>query len=92
MTPRSHVEQSTTESLRNSHSVVFSGNYTITRGRRQSKTLTIDERIPKSLETAFSIVICRQSGDKWQSKTLFLTNFDLRSSISFTFSIAAFPT
>ena len=33
----------------------------------------------KSLETVFSIAICRQSGDKWQSKTLFLTIFDLRS-------------
>ena len=38
----------------------------------------------------FSIVICRQSGDKWQSKTLFLTIFDQRSSIVLTFSIAAF--
>ena len=27
----------------------------------------------KSLETVFSISICRQSGNKWQSKTLFLT-------------------
>ena len=32
----------------------------------------------KSLETVFSIAICRQLGDKWQSKTLFLTIFDLR--------------
>ena len=31
----------------------------------------------KSLETVFLIVICRQSGDKWQSKTLFLTIFFL---------------
>ena len=30
----------------------------------------------------FSIAICRQSGDKWQSKTLFLTIFDICSSIS----------
>ena len=30
-------------------------------------------------------------GDKWQSKTLFLTIFDLRSSIVLTFSIAAYP-
>ena len=32
----------------------------------------------KSLETVFSIVICRQSGDKWQSKTVsndFLSTF-----------------
>ena len=28
----------------------------------------------KSLETEFSIAICRQTGDKWQSKTLFLDN------------------
>ena len=39
----------------------------------------------------FSIVICRQSGDTWQSKTLFLTLLDLRSSIVYTFSIAAYP-
>ena len=39
----------------------------------------------------FSIALCRQSGDKWQSKTLFLTIFDLRSSIVLTFSIAAYP-
>ena len=42
----------------------------------------------KSLETVFSISFCRQSGDKWQSKTLFLTIFDLLSSIVLTFSIA----
>ena len=34
--------------------------------------------------------ICRQSGDKWQSETLFLTIFDLRSSIVLMFSIAAY--
>ena len=34
----------------------------------------------KSLETVFSIAICRQLGNKWQSKTLFLAIFDLRSS------------
>ena len=44
----------------------------------------------KSIEAVFSIAICRQCGDKWQSKTLFLTIFDLRSSIVFTFSIAAY--
>ena len=42
----------------------------------------------KSLETVFSIVICRQCGDKWQSKTLFVLIFDLRSSILSAFSIA----
>ena len=33
------------------------------------------------LKTEFSIAIFRPTGDKWQSKTLFLTIFDLRSSI-----------
>ena len=35
--------------------------------------LTIDERDQKPIETVFLIAICRQSGDKWLSKTLFLT-------------------
>ena len=35
----------------------------------------------KSLETEFSIAICRPNGDKWQSKTLFIVIFDPRSSI-----------
>ena len=43
----------------------------------------------KSLETVFLII--EKSGDKWQSKTLFPTIFDLRSSIVLTFSIAAYP-
>ena len=44
----------------------------------------------KSLETVFLIAICRQAGDKWQSKTLFQTALDLRSSIVFMFSIATY--
>ena len=36
----------------------------------------------------FLIAICRQSGDKWQSVTLFRVIFDLYWSIVFTFSIA----
>ena len=32
----------------------------------------------KSLETEFLIAICRPTGDKWQSKTLFLSILDLR--------------
>ena len=32
----------------------------------------------KSIETVFSIDICRPTGDKWQSKTLFLSIFDQR--------------
>ena len=39
----------------------------------------------------FSIAICRPTGDKRQSKTLFLTIFDILSSIVLTFSIAAYP-
>ena len=35
----------------------------------------------KSLKTEFSIAICRHTGDKWQSKTLFISIFDRRSSI-----------
>ena len=35
----------------------------------------------KSLETEFLIAICRPTGDKWQSKTLFLVIFDPRSLI-----------
>ena len=47
-----------------------------TTDRRQSQTLlTADERGSKSIKTVFSIAICRQSGDKWQSKTLFLIIF-----------------
>ena len=45
----------------------------------------------KSLETVFSIAICRQRSDKWQSKTLFLTIFELRTSIVLAFSTAAYP-
>ena len=33
----------------------------------------------KLLEIDLSIAICRLNGDKWQSKTLFLVIFDLRS-------------
>ena len=43
----------------------------------------------RSLETVFPIAICRQSGDKRQSKSLFLMILDLRSSIVLTFSSAA---
>ena len=46
--------------------------------------------VHKSLETVFSIAICRHLGDKQQSKTLFLMILDLRSSIVLTFSIATY--
>ena len=39
----------------------------------------------------FLIAICRQSDDGCQSKTLFLTIFDLRLSIVLTFSFDAYP-
>ena len=53
-----------------------------TPGRRQSKTLILStNKDKKSLKTEFSIAICRPTGDKWQSKTLFLAFFDPRSSI-----------
>ena len=38
----------------------------------------------------FLIAICCHSGDKWQSKTLFLTIFYLRSLIVLTFLIGAY--
>ena len=42
------------------------------------------------LETMFSIAKCRQSGNKWQSKTV-SNDYYLRSSIVLTFLIAAYP-
>ena len=51
----------------------------ITPGRRQSKTLLLSTNVDqKSLETEFSIAICRPTGAKLQSKTLLLAIFDLR--------------
>ena len=52
--------------------------------RQQSKMLIISpNKDQKLLETEFSIAICRPTGDKWQSKTLFLAIFDLCSSSVF---------
>ena len=56
--------------------------------RKRSKQSTKADQ--KLLETVLLIAICRQLGDKWQLKTLFLAIFDLRSSIVLTFSIAAY--
>ena len=54
----------------------------LTPDRRQSKTLILLTSVDqKSLKTKFSIAICRQIGDNWQSKTLFLSIFYPRSSI-----------
>ena len=48
----------------------------ITPGRLQSKMLILSTNVDKkSLETEFLIAICRPTGDKWQTKTLFLLNF-----------------
>ena len=44
----------------------------------------------KSIETVFSIAICRHTGDKWELKTLFLSIFDPRSSILDNGLIAAY--
>ena len=44
--------------------------------RRQSKTSIQSTNIDKKLlETEFSVAICRPTGDKWQSQTLFLSIF-----------------
>ena len=50
---------------------------------RQSKTPKLSRNVvQKSIETVpISIAICLRTGDKWQSKTLFLTISDPRSSI-----------
>ena len=54
----------------------------ITPDRRQSKTPILSRNVDKkSIETVFSIAICSHTGDKRQSKTLFLSIFDPRSSI-----------
>ena len=53
----------------------------LTSGRRQSKTLILSMNIDKNLKEQFLIAICRPTGDKWQSKTLFLAIYDLRLSI-----------
>ena len=54
----------------------------ITPDRRQSKTLILSTNVDKkSLGFEFSIAICSPTGDKWQSKTMFLAIFHQRSSI-----------
>ena len=45
----------------------------------------------KSQEAVFLIAICHHSGDKRQSKTIFLTIFDLCSLIVLMFLIATYP-
>ena len=58
--------------------------------RKQPLQSTNGDR--KSLETMFLIVICCQSSDKWQLKTLFRTVFDLPFfSIAMMQSFATYP-
>ena len=61
--------------------------------RHRKRSLHSTNADQKSLETVFLIAFCRQSGDKWQSKTMFLTIVDVRSLIVdlLTFSIATNP-
>ena len=80
-TLRSRVKHSTTEPLR-SRAAGNINHLFPTPDRRQSKTLIVSTNVDqKSLETEFAIAICRPTGDKWQSKILFLAIFDPRSSI-----------
>ena len=54
----------------------------ITLDRQQLKLLILSTNVDKKwLEAEILIAIRRSTGDKWQSKTLFLTIFDLHSSI-----------
>ena len=54
----------------------------LTPDRGQSKMLILSTNMDKKLlETEFMIAICRQTGDKWQSKTLFPAILDLRLSL-----------
>ena len=57
-------------------------------GKRNQQSTNEDQ---KSIETVFLIAICHQWGNKWHSKTLFLSIFDLCSSIVLAFLIAAYP-
>ena len=54
--------------------VFITRNHTNTPGRRQSKTPILSRNVDQiSIETVFSIAICRHTGDKWESKKLFLS-------------------
>ena len=73
---------------------IFLFSHRIGSNRKPSEQLTnADQKSLEtvlSLETEFFIVICRQTGNKWQSKTLFLTILDPPSLIVM-FLIAAYP-
>ena len=49
-----------------------------TPGMRQSKTFTLSPNEDYNRQKQFSNVICSLTGDKWQSKTLYLAIFDPR--------------
>ena len=54
----------------------------LTQRNVRSKTVTLSTNVDKnSSETKFLIAICRPTGNKWRSKTLFLAIFVPRSSI-----------
>ena len=56
--------------------------FSLTSDRRQSKILILSTDVDQNIvKTEFTIAIFRPTGDKWQSKTLFLTFFDPCSSI-----------
>ena len=74
-----------------SNTVFIQGSLPHRVGGNQKHYLQLTNADQKSTETVFSIAICRQCGDKWQSKTLFLTIFDLRLLIVLAFLIAAYP-
>ena len=55
----------------------------VTPGRQQSKTFILSTNVDeKSFEIEFSIAVCCQTGNKWQSKTLFIPVFGPRRSIA----------
>ena len=61
-------------------------------GGNHAKTLILSTNIDqKSLETESSIAICRPTGDKWQSKTLFLASLIRVRRLLRSFSIAVYP-
>ena len=81
------------ESRNHNHSITFIPVYQLNNctpskkciiipGRWQSKTPILSRNVDqKSIEIVFSIAICCHTGDKWESKTMFLSIFDPCSSI-----------
>ena len=70
----------------------FTSQASTTPGRQQLKKNKLSTNVDKkSLETEFPIAICRLTGDKWQSKTLFLAIFDPRSLIVKNVSVCLLP-